>query len=59
MRKNPYGNHVFVTGASSGIGQACALMFARNGFDVIGVSRNIKEKTERIPGGRESYTQKT
>ena len=51
MRKNPYGNHVFVTGASSGIGQACALMFARNGFDVIGVSRNIKEKTERIPGG--------
>ena len=51
MRKNQYGNHVFVTGASSGIGQACALMFARNGFDVIGVSRNIKEKTERIPGG--------
>ena len=51
MRKNPYGNHVFVTGASSGIGQACALMFARNGFDVIGVSRNIKEKTDRIPGG--------
>ena len=51
MRKNQYGNHVFVTGASSGIGQACALMFARNGFDVIGVSRNIKEKTDRIPGG--------
>ena len=51
MRKNQYGNHVFITGASSGIGQACALMFARNGFDVIGVSRNIKEKTDRIPGG--------
>ena len=50
MRKNQYGNHVFVTGASSGIGQACALMFARNGYDVIGVSRHTEEKTKRIPG---------
>ena len=50
-RKNYYGKRVFVTGASSGIGKACALMFAANGFDVIGVSRNTKEKTERFPGG--------
>ena len=42
---------MFITGASSGIGQACALMFARNGFDVVGVSRNTEERTERIPGG--------
>ena len=50
-RKNYYGKHVFVTGASSGIGRSCALMFAKNGFDVIGVSRNTEEKTQRIPGG--------
>ena len=46
MRKNLYGKNVFVTGASSGIGQACALMFARNGYAVTGVSRNTEEKTE-------------
>ena len=50
-RKNYYGNRVFVTGASSGIGRSCALMFARNGYTVIGVSRNIEEKAEKIPGG--------
>ena len=51
MRKNLYGKNVFVTGASSGIGQACALMFARNGYAVTGVSRNTEEKTETFPGG--------
>ena len=51
MRKNLYGKNVFVTGASSGIGQACALMFARNGYAVTGVSRNTEEKTEAFPGG--------
>ncbi len=50
-RKNQYGKNVFVTGASSGIGQACALMFAQNGYDVIGVSRNTEEKTESFQGG--------
>ena len=54
-RKNCYGNHVLITGASSGIGWACALMLAENGFDVVGVSRNTKEKTVRYPGG-ESLT---
>ena len=51
MRKNLYGKNVFVTGASSGIGQACALMFARNGYAVTGVSRNTEEKTETFTGG--------
>ena len=47
---NHYGKNVFITGASSGIGKACALMFARNGFDVVGVSRQIDEKTVKVPG---------
>ena len=51
MKKNLYGKNVFVTGASSGIGRACALMFAENGCDVTGVSRNTEERTERFPGG--------
>ena len=50
-RKNYYGNRVFVTGASSGIGQACATMFAENGYTVIGVSRNTEEKTIDFPAG--------
>ena len=51
MKKNIYGKNVFVTGASSGIGRACAMMFARNGCDVTGVSRNTEEKTEHFAGG--------
>lgn len=46
-----YGKNVFVTGASSGIGRACARMFAANGFIVTGVSRNTDETTEVFPGG--------
>ena len=49
--KNCYGKHVFITGASSGIGQACALTLARNGFAVTGVSRRTEEKTETFAGG--------
>ena len=49
--QNYYGKNVFITGASSGIGQACALLFAQNGFDVTGVSRRTEEKTERFAGG--------
>jgi short-subunit dehydrogenase len=50
-KQNLYGNNVFVTGASSGIGKACALMFARNGCTVTGVSRNTEETTETFAGG--------
>lgn len=49
--RNHYGRNVFVTGASSGIGQACALMFAKNGYNVTGVSRNTEERTENFAGG--------
>ncbi|MBR6473155.1 MAG: SDR family NAD(P)-dependent oxidoreductase [Firmicutes bacterium] len=48
---NKYGKNIFVTGASSGIGRACALEFAKKGCRVVGVSRNIEEKTEDFPGG--------
>src|SRR5258708_30619848 len=36
---------VIVTGASSGIGRAAALLFANKGSTVIGVGRNEKELT--------------
>lgn len=32
-----------ITGASSGIGRACALLFAQNGYDVIAAGRNESE----------------
>jgi len=36
----PYGTNIFITGASSGIGLACALLFASHGYQVWGVSRS-------------------
>ena len=49
--KNVYGRHVLVTGASSGLGKACAEAFARNGCTVTGVSRHCEEGTRAWPGG--------
>ena len=49
--ENQYGNHVFITGASSGIGKACAIALAKRGFNVIGVSRNCNEGEKRFRGG--------
>ena len=49
--KNQYGKHVFVTGASSGIGRACAVLFAKEGCAVTGVSRHCEEGTTQYPGG--------
>jgi len=49
--KNVYGNRVLITGASSGIGEACARMFAENGCFVTGVSRHCEEETRKLPGG--------
>lgn len=41
---SPYGNVVFITGASSGIGRAVAVKLAREGFKVYGTSRNPREE---------------
>jgi NAD(P)-dependent dehydrogenase (short-subunit alcohol dehydrogenase family) len=49
--KNVYGSHVFVTGASSGLGRACALAFAQAGCQVVGVSRSCAETVTDFPGG--------
>ena len=46
-----YGKRVFVTGATSGIGRACARLFAQNGYEVTGVSRSAEPLTERFAGG--------
>lgn len=40
MTKEPYGKNVLVTGASSGIGLACLLLFCSHGYHVWGVSRS-------------------
>ena len=49
--KRIYGDHVFVTGATSGIGRACARAFASCGYQVTGVSRSAEVITERFSGG--------
>ena len=49
--KNVYGKRAFVTGASSGLGQACAQALAAAGCDVTGVSRSCEETVTDYPGG--------
>ena len=51
QKKNCYGTRVFITGASSGIGKACATVFAKHGCQVIGVSRHCKEGKKTYPSG--------
>lgn len=48
---NRYGERVLVTGASSGIGKACAEAFAKRGCRVTGISRSCAESAEAYPGG--------
>lgn len=50
MIAKPYGNNVLVTGASSGIGLACLLLFSERGYRVWGVSRS-GTANQAIPSG--------
>lgn len=49
--KNLYGKNILVTGASSGIGKACALRFAQSGCHVIGVAINCEERMQYFENG--------
>lgn len=49
--KNVYGNNILVTGATSGIGRACAITFAKAGCKVTGVAIDAKEKKTSFSGG--------
>ncbi len=42
---------VLITGASSGIGKACAELFARGGYNVYGVSRSVKPGLRKYHSG--------
>jgi NAD(P)-dependent dehydrogenase (short-subunit alcohol dehydrogenase family) len=53
IMKKPYGNVVFITGGSSGIGLSCARMFAKNGFKVFAGARAQGREKECFEGGGE------
>ena len=49
--KNVYGNKILVTGATSGIGRACAVAFAKAGCNVTGIAIDAKNKEKSFAGG--------
>lgn len=49
---NQYGNRVLITGASSGLGRACALAFAKEGCTVYALSRRCEETEETVGSGK-------
>ncbi len=48
--KYRYGKKVIVTGASSGIGEACTRLFSHAGYDVVAVSRSVSPHEEEHGG---------
>ncbi|MGN1024275.1 MAG: SDR family oxidoreductase [Lachnospiraceae bacterium] len=52
MRSNSFQNKIIlVTGATSGIGRAAALAFAKSGADVYGIARHAAGEVTNFPGG--------
>ena len=49
--KNVYGKNILVTGATSGIGRACAIAFAKAGCTVTGLAIDAEEKETSFAGG--------
>ncbi len=50
MSKRLKGQVAIITGASRGLGQYCALGFAREGAKVAIAARTVEEKDPRLPG---------
>lgn len=55
--KYPYGKVILITGATSGIGYACARLFAQKGFTVWAASRRAGAQPEKFEGGGIIYFQ--
>ena len=58
MTKNIYGENIFITGVSSGIGRASAEAFLKAGCKVTGVSRHVRETFKKYANGAELTTRK-
>lgn len=55
-RPRPLGGHVLITGTSTGIGRACALQLAREGFSVWGSVRNQHDAMALEQAGKDMPT---